>query len=536
MDIRRLSPIAMFSISVLSVAAFAFPFLQIFLGLDPDAVYNAIAADTFYYLKLADSFVRIGFPSLDETGISNGYMPLWQLTVAALDLLTGDTADRPHLMVLVAFSASFALAAFGIARLSVFVCSLFGVARGLLLLPLLLPGAFFLFFQNVYWDNLDGGQNISLHAWSFANGMESGLCLAIFALIVPRLHAMALASRIEIPDAFILGALSFLALLARLDDVFLGLACGLFIMVRAWQQRSFAVFLAFASIPLLGTAVYLGINYVTAGVPLPSSGTSKLAPFSNGLEAVRNIGFNPVWHVKALPLFGAMLMGLVTWFAFALVPRAPRRLGLFEVLGTYLLLKGAFLFIAVPFHAIGLWYFTNMLTAMNLVFMMVLGQFLTPALSSRRAWLAVPFAALVVFASARNLDYQLGTDRATSYTTVFRDLCRNRDEILAGLLAETGAAMPQDIRIIDTSDAAYAYCLGLPAVGLTGLGDSVEFLRERDKVGFFEAAVERGHDIIGSSDVRYAAYSWRPQAESAGYEPVELFDMGNVRFYRLNEG
>jgi hypothetical protein len=161
-----------FLLGLLALVFFAFPFGPILTGTNADAVYQAIAADTYYYLKLASGVSEHGFPTFDGRTVSNGYMPLWQLVVVFLDLVTGDTSGSPEVMVRAAFLASFGFAAFGLARISAFVAGLYGMAVALVFLPFVLPGAFFWFFQNVYWIDLDGGLNFGVHAWSFANGME----------------------------------------------------------------------------------------------------------------------------------------------------------------------------------------------------------------------------------------------------------------------------------------------------------------------------------------------------------------------------
>lgn len=125
------APLAARLLVIIVVAGlFALPFSQIFLGSDTGAVYEATAADVFYYLKLADSTTLYGFPTMDGETVSNGYMPFWQGIVVPLDLVTGDTRADPHQMVLVAFYASFAPALFGLARLAVFVADLFGWRAG----------------------------------------------------------------------------------------------------------------------------------------------------------------------------------------------------------------------------------------------------------------------------------------------------------------------------------------------------------------------------------------------------------------------
>jgi hypothetical protein len=346
-----------------------------------------------------------------------------------------------------------------------------------------------------------------------------------------RVHALATSAAPDRSSAFILGALCFLAFMGRLDDVFLGVACGFLVLGISLRQRDFSLLAAFVIVPLAGTSLYLAGNYLATGVPLPSSGLAKVQLFPNSFsEGLGLVGVVQGVHVKFLPILVAMMAGVAILLRFAL-QRKDRTLGLEDVLGAYLLLKAAFLFTMVPLYAIGNWYFTDMIAAMNLLFVMLVAQILRPMPTTRVVLSAVPFFALATFAMARNVNLQLELERSTSYTVVFRQLCQQRDMLFESLQRAASAEGIGDLRIIDTADGAYAYCLGLPALGVTGLGDSAEFLAERQRSSVFEAAASRGHVFVGSSPVDYAAYPWQETATQDGYDARRLFSSGDVEFW-----
>lgn len=524
---------ARFIVGLMALAVFALPFLPIFTGGNTDAVYQAIAADTYYYLKLASSVTEHGFPSFDGRTVSNGYMPLWQLIVVLLDIASGDTSGSPESMVYLTFLASFGFAAFGIVRLAMFVAGLYGLAAGLAFLPFLVPGAFFWFFQNVYWLDLDGGLNFGVHAWSFANGMESGICLAIFSLIVPRVHALAQAETPCRRDAFILGVFCFLALMGRLDDFFLGVACGGFLLLLSFRHRDFGLFAAFLLVPVAGSDIYMLGNLLASGSPFPSSGVAKLEIFSNSIvEAVRMVGNEQGVHFKFLTIAVSIFVG-VFLVARRVFSQARGSTGLIEVLGVYLALKGGFLLLAVPLRFVGGWYFTDMVAALNLLFVLLIMQSRPKLLSQRALLMAIPLLAMATFSAARNTNFQLEYQRATSYTVVFRELCQNREKILTKLRAVADADGISEPRIIDTADGAYAFCLGLPALGLTGLGDSNEHLAERRRLSLFGAAELNNHVFVAGSNIRSASYPWRETALQLGYTSRLLFSEGSVEFWKI---
>ena len=73
----------------------------------------------------------------------------------------------------------------------------------------------------------------------------------------------------------------------------------------------------------------------------------------------------------------------------------------------------------------------------------------------------------------------------------------------------------------------------LPVLGVTGLGDSMEYLTELRISSLFEAAAGRGHVFVGSSPVNYAAYPWRETAAEDGYGARLLFTEGLVEFWKI---
>lgn len=492
------------------------PFEVIFSGRSTEPIYNALAADAFYYAALARNFTEHGFFGIDGRTISNGYMPLWQMIVAALDATLAGPETPPQRLLAVIFVASALLIAVGVATLVLFIARRYGPGFALLTVPMICPGAAFFLLSHAYHEYLPNGIHGGYGMWSFANGMESGIGFALFAGLMP------IAGRALDPEqatrrtVFWAGALTFFIMMARLDDVFVGIAFGICLLPLAAQRKDTRLLVTMAIVPLVGTAIYVALNSVYAGAPLPTSGALKteLFGFPNGWAEFSSIGVSQALESRMLPLTAALAIGLLGLLSQLRKGHRGPDTPIVIMLSLYLLLKAGFLLSSVEVYHQGYWYYTNMLAAMNLLIVIALANILR--LSKRGLAVGIVVSLAIAFVAALNTGAQLLRYPPDSYITVSRDLCTAPDE--------ARQLLPPDTGIIDAGDGVYAFCLGRPAVTLTGLADSREFIAKRNAKGIIAAAVDEGFDVIIDSPVLWASYDWR----NLIVDPFDVRHLGTV--------
>jgi len=519
----------------LALVLLALPFWTILSGRAPLDAFNAAAADTFYYLKMARSAVSLGFTGVDGETVSNGYMPLWQGVLVLADWLYGGAGRPPGEMVTLAFLLSLAFTAMGLVVLMRLICRLYGPQAALLALPLLCPGAAYWLFETPHGPGLDQGlgTHYGISAWAFANGMESGVGFALFAAAAGLFYRFAAKDRADARLAGWLGAVCFLMIMARLDDIFFAAAIFVGVAMRSAAARDPRPALVFALIPALGLLAYLAANTVFVGAALPTSGSAKLTLFSFPINPgfFTELGYSYLLAQRALPLVLALFTaGLCAVFLpRAGMARAPRML--IGCLAGYLAMKAGFLVSSVPLQEQGYWYFTGMIGAMNLMLVMALAPLL-----QRAGRAAVAIAAVIALGAAGHQGLatagRIAAFPEAGYTTVFRLACARSAELRARLAAAVDRPVA-DLRIVDGSDGAFAHCVDLPAMHVTGLPASPTTRAERVRIGLFPMALARGHDVLVDSAVRFASYNYIPMMKGQNVEATLLFSEGPLRFWRL---
>ena len=502
------------------------PFAGPLAGSRPEEIFNALAADTYYYTAMARNFTAQGFFSVDGETVSNGYMPLWQMIVAGLDLVFAGPGTPPTRLLGIVFAASALVAATGLAVLVQFSIHRAGPGKTLLLLPLLVPGAAFFALEHAYRLIDPVGLHSGFGAWSQLNGMESGIGLLCFAGF---LHAAAQTldpERATRTSAMLAGALAFLVMMSRLDDVFLGIAFGLCLLPQAALSKQPRLLVGMAMVPIAGTAFYIWINTVTAGTPLPTSGTSKteLFDFPTGWKIISETGRDQVWDARLLPLFSSLLVGVLGLISQRGKPWTHPEASLVRMLSFYLILKSGFLFSSVPVIKQGYWYYTNMLASVNFLIFLAVARALPDEIPQRTLALGSAVTLSIALLAGVNTQDQLGRFRDDDYTTVARDLCTGYDRI--------ARLLPEDAKIIDTGDGVFAFCLGRPAITVTGLADGHAFNTRVYQIGRIPAALEEGHDIVVESPVRWASYDWR-SLMGDGYRTELLGEDLGIRVWRI---
>lgn len=243
---------------------------------DRRRVFGYLAADAFYYLTVGRNFAEHGVLAFDQTHPTNGYHPLWQMTVAGFFVLARwlHVGDLAVLVAVVLLGAALVAAA---VLLLARAMKVGGHAAGLGLLTL--PVGAYALAASPLW-RLRGARDHFLEGdfplfgtlWNDVNGMETALLLL----------AVALASRLFVDAplsstrrAAFFGAALAAVTLSRLDHVFFSVAFLVILapsLADATVRRRFAVALATFAAPI---AVYLALNQVLVGTAFPVSGSLK---------------------------------------------------------------------------------------------------------------------------------------------------------------------------------------------------------------------------------------------------------------------
>ena len=208
---------------LLAAALVVAPFALSLATAGERTLFGVLAPDAMYYLAIAKNAARGFFLSFNQETLTNGFQPLWQylLALAAWLLRPG-----PAALLWGTFWTCLALVALGVGAAVWGVQARFGPRVAWAMPFLLLPGAFALLFEPAIGHaSLDPALQYGFSVWAFVNGVESGLGVAAFGLLLATLLANLVRRGPEAsPEVIFSGwARVWLAVivLARLDDVFL---------------------------------------------------------------------------------------------------------------------------------------------------------------------------------------------------------------------------------------------------------------------------------------------------------------------------
>ncbi|MEO6046800.1 MAG: hypothetical protein ABIQ57_04950 [Candidatus Kapaibacterium sp.] len=329
--------------------------------------FRFFAADTFYYLSVADHSIGTPFYTADGINPTNGFHPLWQyfLTFSFSNLIAPHDQSG---QILFTFLVSLGCTAAGTA---LFGLALFRLTRSIpLSLLSVAPGAYWIFCSHI-----NGHYGA---VWSSINGMESSLSIFLFGLLSYVLLRWELLRRITTPRILVTSALITLIVLSRLDDIFFLPPLALFLLRASpdWKTGFRRIAIA-AIIPTIVIGGYMIFNLRYAGTLLPISGIAKsgLSIFASAQVSVG--AFVPVapfihwdmWQNLTLRIvqIGVPMFIAGLWLAWM---RSTRKKTLMEIatvegyqrwivgmFGAYVLLKGGYNFVYVAIWNQGHWYF-----------------------------------------------------------------------------------------------------------------------------------------------------------------------------------
>ncbi len=248
--------------------------------LHPGLLLGFFQDDFFYYLKVADNLAQHGISSFDGIHLTNGYHPLWLLTLTLLRLLL---RGAPFFVALQTLTLVSALACYAIAE-QIF-------RRFHLPEPLRDIAAFLVSMQALLL--LRYGMEVTL-------ALPLGLWLTLLLL---DLHPTASARRL-----FSIGALASLTILARLDALLLVLPL-LLSVLAANRLRSpkqlLPLLLGLSPLPFL----YLAVNQRVFHLLTPVSGHAKqLKPLfpPSGIPALSLV--HPLDRMKLIFVLPCLLL------------------------------------------------------------------------------------------------------------------------------------------------------------------------------------------------------------------------------------
>jgi len=485
--------------AALAAALVALPILGDWALSGRDALVRYSAPDAFYYHVVARNAAHERGFSYDGTHPTNGFHPLWQVTLAGVAKLgralgLGDTAYLGAVLLIgtALVAAALFLVGWAIARErgSVpvgFVWTPVGL-YALLVLP------YWIWAIDLRGRALPSQGPFPLFgtSWSYVNGMESGLVLLALAGLA---WLGAAPGDGGARRAFALGGLATALAFARLDHALVALP---FVLAAARARHSAAGALGRRLLPgailALTLLAYLGVNLAYSGAALPVSGVAKSSfphptagNFAN-LGAVVNgpalDALAPSRFYRAAQLFLPLAAAAVVLARRLRAARAGRWSDRFEsflcrLAWGVLLLAGYDLLFVEPF-AMGSWYFPASTLLVSLAPFQRGGRSrsLTP-----RAAAAGVLATLAVFVLWQ---------RRSDYHGVY---ARFLFEEGPALRARFGAAPP---RILEIDDGIVAFATGFPALSGTGLALDAEAAEAARAGRLMSLALARGFDHVAS--------------------------------------
>lgn len=544
----RRQPYLIIAVAVLGLLAYPPLYSVSQVGLK--AVFAFSCGDTFYYLVVAKNSV-IGQFTFDTETLTNGFHPLWQyILTAAFSLM--DRADAESQLYLTYFlSVLFTSTGF------VFACwSVYAVTRSIGLSLWLIPGPFYLLFTAT--DTI----SYTYSPWAFMNGMESPLSL-MFGGILLYLFSAAYARGPELDDPSVtepadqrisgltvpgVGIILSLLVLARLDDVFLVCSVAVFFLFYggSWRSRFFqATAVVLPTVVLL--ALYLLSNWISGLPAMPVSGIIKASPtaaFSGNMATflsdflppihavVRPEKYNLQHWIYTMARTSAMVLPVVfsAWLMVSIFRawhgrRFESSDGIWIVpLLLYIFLKGSYNILNVRFWNQGYWYYPLCILMVNFIVVLLYWRMTrsSDAVRTRgfKVVCATLFGTIYLFHSAGVIF------RAVSFEDWSYEVWKHRDE-LAAQVKEAGA----DVKLLDRSDAVFAYCLSLPAIALSGFTTDYQGYLARKNERFFEYCLERGYTVT------YLVPSGWPQGwplpQGFRYRPIASHASTGLTFVRV---
>jgi len=474
-------------------------------------MFNFFAEDTMYYGLIANNYLKYSFPTGDGETVSNGFQPLWGFfLMAVFKVFRVDLADQ--LQTIFALSVFFVAGAYSYVALS--LQKLFGTKSAVLGILTLFPGVYFLVFEPPKASSPDPAFLYTLNPWSAIDGMETPLMLCLYGLFIYltisqclRLHqakqAFTLSNLILWPARICL----LLIVFCRLEQVFFLAAIAAVSFSPLFTGRFGEKMIQLIKVfwpTVLALIVFMILNQMLVGAPLPTSGSSKvgvglIGNFGLLWTYFKNHGGDQQDRIAAL-LFCIVIGALFVFVGLRKIKSQANTLSTQHSLaigtllvGFFLLLNALFLFTLVPLWNQGYWYYFPM------IFMAAFVMACYIALAGKYFQITGYLLGLFILIFVLNMPAvnRLATQPPTKYALVSSILWKQQDRIAALLESQFGK-----FKIIDTYDGAFAYLLNVPTRSITGLVASPAEAA-KGATDFWGNAIKDGFNVVPLAENAY---------------------------------
>jgi hypothetical protein len=343
------------------------------------AYFQFFAADAFYYLTIAANTSWTSVASFDGINPTNGFHPLWQFFLKIIFSVFDSITQNQQISITFWLSVFFVAVAASLISYSLRKAEI--ISSDALIFFTLTPG--FLYFL-IALPNSNYG-----HIWSYINGMESPLSLFFFSLLF--LFVVNFANSFEQLDPalyLIVGVLTSLVILTRLDDVFIlaGIIAPILISKQPLLEKIKRT-IWIVMIPLVCIGFYMLFNNYYAGSYLPISGQAKrgLSFYWNSITIFN--GFAPLiplyefgWNWwsettwRALHIIAPFIIATGFLFSFLLGKYRESANGSLEKydsfiagLAVYVILKALYNLVFVGIWHQGHWYYPISIVVTNII-------------------------------------------------------------------------------------------------------------------------------------------------------------------------
>lgn len=440
---------------------FSFPIYTIF-KFKLLAVFNYFAADTFYYLAIAKKSVLL-WNSADGSTHTNGFHPLWQ---NLLNLFYRLFQPSDPMFIYVVFGISFLFVLSGFLLLSD-ACR--QISKSNISWLFMFPGMVYICGYQATTSEY-GLSNI-YQPFSFINGMESSLTILFFGILILVLRQKELSSP---KDWFWVGCVVSLITMSRLDDIFLVVGFGIFLLIFR-RKNLYKNLLALFS-PVCVSLILLFCYHLSTGQTLmPVSGSIKgtnTGEFDSNFTTLKRIlrpgsaleAVNTRAYGLFIPLFLALVF-LAIYCASQRVNDNEDRNSSIQLqsiakylvpFSIYVIIKSVYTFDRFYLIETGYWYYVGPVICVNFLAAILIGFFVDRGVPSR-IFLLGTIGLIQVF--NLSVTYQKLQTNNVMYTVFAnRGTLQNDIERLFGT----------NVKVIDGTDGIYSFILNNPSQSARG--------------------------------------------------------------------
>jgi hypothetical protein len=440
---------------------FSFPIYTIF-KFKLLAVFNYFAADTFYYLAIAKKSVLL-WNSADGSTHTNGFHPLWQ---NLLNLFYRLFHPSDPMFLYVVFGISFLFVLSGFLLLSD-ACR--QISKSNISWLFMFPGMVYICGYQATTSEY-GLSNI-YQPFSFINGMESSLTILFFGILILVLRQKELSSP---KDWFWVGCVVSLITISRLDDIFLVVGFGIFLLIFR-RKNLYKNLLALFS-PVCVSLILLFCYHLSTGQTLmPVSGSIKgtnTGEFDSNFTTLKRIlrpgsaleAVNTRAYGLFIPLFLALVF-LAIYCASQRVNDNEDRNSSIQLqsiakylvpFSIYVIIKSVYTFDRFYLIETGYWYYVGPVICVNFLAAILIGFFVDRGVPSR-IFLLGTIGLIQVF--NLSVTYQKLQTNNVMYTVFAnRGTLQNDIERLFGT----------NVKVIDGTDGIYSFILNNPSQSARG--------------------------------------------------------------------